>query len=229
MNEIVTIPTWENSSWIKWSKVSEFLRTVWEKLNLLTPEYPKWKHLVPENPSLDQAREAWRIITKCQIVFDPSEEEFLMSQLWWREEIKIISDTEIQCEWEIYTLERTAWYQGHYGVYYNKWYYPEECKIEWSHSDDIGNEGLTYTLPNGVVVRDSGFWEYTDTPNTKENFYYPGGWCGWWTDEDGNRYHQIDKNTWLPHNWERAKAVETFRNYVLNVAHWDMIEFIWKS
>jgi len=47
----------------------------------LRPEYPRWKHLIPENPTLEQAREAWRTITRCQIVIDIGEERVIMNQV----------------------------------------------------------------------------------------------------------------------------------------------------
>lgn len=172
MNEIVKKPlNSESPSWRSW--VSRLVASIRATLWLLKPEYPRWKHLIPENPTLEQAREAWKIITK--------------------------------------------------------WYYPEECTILGIHKDEW-NEWINFTTPNGRTVSHWWFWEHTDSPTIKWDFFYSWAWCPWSVDERWLRFYLIDKNTWLPRDWEGVQAIEIFRNYVLNVAKWDMQRlFIWSD
>lgn len=227
MNKTVETTWGEFSSW--WVlKIVRVFHKVRESLRLLRPRYPEWKHLIPEKPTLEQAKEAWKILTRCQIEMYANW-EVLTSFVWTDKDVEILSKTQISCNWEIYTLDQKTWFKDGIGVYYNQWYNPEECDIQWTHSDNIGNEWFTATLPNGTTMHYSWFTEYTDKPNTREDFFYRGEWASWSIDDDGNRFYKIDEGTQLPQNWEEAEAEHVFRNFVMNVACWDMKKLIWNS
>ncbi len=189
---------------------------------LLSPEYPKWKHHIPETPTIEEVREAWRRITRWEIMVDQGTLEVIWNDDKW--DIKFISDKQIMCNWELYTLDGEV-SEGCIGAYYSAWYYPEQCTITWTHCD-TRNQWFTIQLPNGITLNHGWFGEHTETPDTNKSFFFSGYWPSWEVDNNEHRFYLIDKETGLPHNWENVKAVQTLKNYISNVVHWDVAQLM---
>lgn len=222
MNEIIENNEGGGDSNIIPNWVSKLIQSVWQRLWIIDLEYPKWKHLVSEFPNEQEAREAFKYITRSMIIMDDR-----VDMAWINPDgAKVVSNDCIEYQGEIYTLDELGISPS---MYYNAWYYPEECTFLWAHSDDMWNEGLTLELPNWEVLRDSWFAGHTDTPSISKSFFYTGCWPNWSVDNTGKRFYYIDKSTGLPANWEWVQAREIFRNYMVNVLWGDMKKLVWKS
>lgn len=223
MNEVIKAPETEITTWWVSKKISHLVSSVGRRLWVLRPEYPTWKHLIPEYPSEQEMREAFKYLSRSCVILEWSR---VLPPFSKEDRFEILSDRSIRFNDEIYTLTEST---SSIDVFHNDWFYPEECSD--ARISEVDGEGinLNFNTPNNWSFHFWGVWGYTDQPNISKNFIYSWVWCDWDTDKDGVRYYLIDKETWFPRDWEYAKATEIFRNYFLNVLQWDMQNLIWKS
>ncbi len=82
-------------------------------------------------------------------------------------------------------------------------------------SDDNSRHRVVARLDIRFHLTD--YRHYTETPTLRtRSFYYEGSGCTWDTDDNGVRFHKIDKWTGLPVYWEEIYNVGVIFNYLNN-------------
>ncbi len=93
-------------------------------------------------------------------------------------------------------------------------FYPEECQIIKGHNE----MQFAVSTPKETCSHGGIMCEYTETPVTffKHEYYFGGAGCTWSIDENGKRFHLLDKKTGDISRKQEALDQRTIRNYLVN-------------